>query len=116
MATTTNITTTYAGEFAGKYISAALLSGKTLAEGNITTVPNVKYKQVMKKVATDDIVKNATCDFDDTSTLTLTERILTPEEFQVNLELCKKDFRSDWEAAQMGFSAFDNLPASLQTS
>lgn len=113
MATTTNITTTYAGEFAGKYISAALLSGKTLAEGNITTVPNVKYKQVMKKVATDDIVKNATCDFDDTSTLTLTERILTPEEFQVNLELCKQDFRSDWEAAQMGFSAFDNLPSSF---
>ena len=113
MATTTSITTTYAGEFAGKNISAALLSGKTLAEGNITTVPNVKFKQVMKKVATDDIVKNATCDFDDTSTLTLTERILTPEEFQVNLELCKKDFRSDWEAAQMGFSAFDNLPANF---
>ena len=113
MATTTSITTTYAGEFAGKYISAALLSGKTLAEGNITTVPNVKYKQVMKKVATDDIVKDATCDFSDTSTLTLTERILQPEEFQVNLELCKKDFRSDWEAAQMGFSAFDNLPPSF---
>ena len=111
MATTTSITTTYAGEFAGKYISAALLSGKTLAEGNITTVPNVKYKQVMKKVATDGIVKNATCDFDDTSTLTLTERILQPEEFQVNLELCKKDFRSDWEAVQMGYSAFDNLPS-----
>ena len=113
MATTTSITTTYAGEFAGKYISAALLSGKTLAEGNITVVPNVKYKQVMKKVATDDIVKDATCDFDDTSTLTLTERILTPEEFQVNLELCKKDFRSDWEAAQMGYSAFDNLPSNF---
>ena len=113
MATTTSITTTYAGEFAGKYISAALLSGKTLAEGNITIVPNVKFKQVMKKAATNDIVKNATCDFTDTSTLTLTERILQPEEFQVNLELCKKDFRSDWEAAQMGFSAFDNLPPSF---
>src|SRR5210317_2053576 len=110
MATTTSITTTYAGEFAGKYISAALLSGKTLAEGNITIVPNVKYKQVMKKVATDGIVKDGTCDFTDTSTLTLTERILQPEEFQVNLELCKKDFRSDWEAVQMGYSAFDNLP------
>tara|TARA_Y100001973_G_C5099226_1_gene281743 strand:- start:105 stop:902 length:798 start_codon:yes stop_codon:yes gene_type:complete len=67
----------------------------------------------MKKAATNDIVKNATCDFTDTSTLTLTERILQPEEFQVNLELCKKDFRSDWEAAQMGFSAFDNLPPSF---
>jgi len=113
MATTTSITTTYAGEFAGKYISAALLSGKTLAEGNITVVPNVKYKQVMKKVATDGIVKNAVCDFDPTSTLTLTERILQPEEFQVNLQLCKENFRDDWEAVQMGYSAFDNLPSNF---
>ncbi len=113
MATTTNISSSYAGEFAGKYISAALLSGKTLAEGNITVVPNVKYKQVMKKVATDGIVKNAVCDFDPTSTLTLTERILQPEEFQVNLQLCKENFRDDWEAVQMGYSAFDNLPSNF---
>ena len=113
MATTNNLTTTYAGEFAGKYVSAALLSGKTLAEGNLTIKPNIKYKEVMKKVATNDIVKNASCDFDPTSTLTLTERILTPEEFQVNLQLCKKDFRGDWEAVQMGYSAFDNLPPSF---
>ena len=113
MATTTSITTTYAGEFAGKYISAALLSGKTLADGAITVKPNVKFKEVVKKISTDAIVKDATCDFDPTSTLTLTERILQPEEFQVNLELCKKDFRSDWEAVQMGYSTFDNLPPSF---
>ena len=113
MATTTNITTTYAGEFAGKYIAAALLSGITLDKGLIEIKPNVKYKEVIKKVATDGIVKNATCDFDATSTLTLTERILQPEEFQVNLQLCKKDFRSDWEAIQMGYSVYDNLPASF---
>jgi len=113
MATTTNITTTYAGEFAGKYISAALLSGKTLADGAITVKPNVKFKEVVKKISTDAIVKDATCDFDPTSTLTLTERILQPEEFQVNLELCKKDFRSDWEAVQMGYSAFDQLPSNF---
>ena len=113
MATTTSITTTYAGEFAGKYIAAALLSGITLDKGLIEIKPNVKYKEVIKKVATDGIVKNATCDFDATSTLTLTERILQPEEFQVNLQLCKKDFRSDWEAIQMGYSVYDNLPASF---
>jgi hypothetical protein len=110
MATTTSITTTYAGEFAGKYISAALLSGSTIANGGIEVKPNIKFKEVIKKVATDGIVKNATCDFDATSTVTLTERIITPEEFQVNLQLCKKDFRSDWEAVQMGYSTFDNLP------
>jgi hypothetical protein len=111
MATTTSITSTYAGEFAGKYISAALLSGATLDQGNIDIKPNVKFKEVIKKVATDsNVIKDATCDFTDTATVTLTERILQPEEFQVNLELCKKDFRSDWEAIQMGYSSFDNMP------
>ena len=110
MATTTSITTTYAGEFAGKYIAAALLSAPTLDKGGITIVPNVKFKQVIKRVATDDIIKNATCDFDATSTITLTEKVLQPEEFQVNLQLCKKDFVSDWEAISMGYSAFEVMP------
>lgn len=113
MPTTTSITTTYAGEFAGKYIAAALLSAPTLDKGGITIMPNVKYKQVIKRVATDGIIKNATCDFDPTSTITLTERILQPESFQVNLQLCKTDFRSDWDAIQMGYSAFDVLPKSF---
>jgi hypothetical protein len=110
MATTTSITTSYAGEFAGKYISAALLSASTIENGGIEVKPNVKYKEVIKKLATDAIQKDATCDFTATSTVTLTEAILQPEEFQVNLQLCKKDFKSDWEAVQMGYSAFDNLP------
>jgi hypothetical protein len=113
MATTVNVSTSYAGEFAGKYIAAALLSAPTLEQGGITIVPNVKYKQVIKKVATNDILKNATCDFDATSTITLTERILQPEEFQVNLQLCRSTFRSDWDAVQMGYSAFDTLPKSF---
>ena len=110
MPTTTSITTTYAGESAGKYIAAALLSAPTLDKGGITIMPNVKFKQVIKKVSTDGIIKNATCDFDPTSTITLTERVLQPESFQVNLQLCKSDFRSDWDAISMGYSAFDVLP------
>jgi len=113
MPTTTSITTTYAGEFSGKYIAAALLSAPTLEKGGMTIMPNVKYKQVIKRVATDDIIKNATCDYDPTSTITLTERVLQPESFQVNLTLCKSDFRSDWDAIQMGYSAFDVLPKSF---
>ena len=110
MATTTSITTTYAGEFAGKYVAAALLSANTIEQGLITVKPNVKYKEVLKKLNVNDIVKDATCDFTATSTVTLTERILTPVELQVNLQLCKKDFHSDWEAIQMGYSAHDQLP------
>lgn len=113
MATTTSITTTYAGEFAGKYVSAALLSADTIEGGGITIKPNVKYKEVLKTVNLDAITKDATCDFSDTSTLTLAEKVLTPKQLQVNLELCKNDFRSDWEAIEMGYSAFDSLPANF---
>ena len=113
MATTTSITTSYAGEFAGEYIAAALLSGVTLSQGGVSIKPNIKFKEVIKKLSLDSILKDASCDFDPTSNITLTERILQPEEFQVNLQLCKKDFRQDWEANSMGFSQYDNLPGNF---
>jgi hypothetical protein len=113
MATTTSITTSYSGEFSKKYISAALLSASTIENGGIEVMPNVKYKSVIQRLATDAIVKDATCAFDATSTVTLTERVITPEEFQVNLELCKKDFASTWQSIEMGMSAFETLPKSF---
>jgi hypothetical protein len=101
----------YAGEFAGKYLAAALLSADTLDKGTITILPNVKYKAAMKVGSFANLVRSADCDFDSTtSSLTLTEKVLTPTELQVNLQICKKQLHSDWEAAQMGFSAFDELP------
>ena len=111
MATTTTINSSYTGEFAGKYIAAALLSANTIDKGGIEVMPNIKFKSTMKTVSTDaNVIKNADCDFDPTATVTLNERVIQPEEFQVNLQFCKKDFRSDWEAQQMGISAYDNLP------
>ena len=101
----------YAGEFAGKYIAASLLTAKTLDDAAISILPNIKYKAAMKVGAFSNLVRSADCDFDSsTSGLTLTEKVLTPTELQVNLQICKKELHSDWEAAQMGFSAFDNLP------
>ena len=101
----------YAGEFAGKYIAASLLTAKTLDDAAITILPNIKYKAAMKVGAFSNLVRSADCDFDSsTSGLTLTEKVLTPTELQVNLQICKKELHADWEAAQMGFSAFDNLP------
>jgi len=104
------ITSTYAGEFAGKYIAAALLSGSTLDNGGIEVMPNVKYKEVVQKVATSGLITDSSCDFTNAGNVTLTERIIQPEEFQVNLELCKTPFIANWGAQSMGYSAFDQLP------
>ena len=104
------ITSTYAGEFAGKYIAAALLSGSTIDNGGIEIMPNVKYKEVIQKVDTSGLIVDSSCDFTNTGNVTLTERIIQPEEFQVNLELCKTPFIANWGAQSMGYSAFDQLP------
>ena len=105
------ITSSYSGEFAGRYLAAALLSADTLDSGTVTILPNVKYKAAMKVGSFGSLVRSADCDFDSsTSTMTLTEKVLTPAELQVNLQICKKELHADWEAAQMGFSAYSELP------
>ena len=110
LATTTSISTTYAGESAGEYIAAALLSASTIDDGGLTVKANIAFKEVIKKLATSAIVQSAGCDFDPTSTVTLTERIITPVELQVNLQLCKYDFVNDWEAQSMGYGLGQTLP------
>ena len=106
---------TYAGEFAGKYISAALLSAPTIDQGGVTVMPNIKYKEVLQNLSTSALLADATCDFQtDGSTVTLTEKVLSVEDFQVNMQLCKSQFHSNWQAAEMGFSSFDELPKSFE--
>lgn len=108
------ITTTYAGQFASRYISAALLSPSTIDNGGVTVLPNVKFKEVLQNVATSTLLANATCDFDAAgSTVTLTEKILTTNDLQVNMQLCKSQFFNTWQSAEMGASQFSDLPKSF---
>lgn len=99
MPTTTSLTTTYAGELAGEIVAKALVSN--VSTQYVTMKPNVPYKSVVRKI--DDTVTFAagTCDFTPTGTITLTERILTLEEFQVQRQICKKDFFTDWSTADV---------------
>ena len=102
--------TTYSGEAAAGYIAAALLSANTLDKKYVSIMPNVKYKSVIQKLATAGIVQDASCDFTTSGSVTISEQILTPKELQVNLQLCKQEFVASWEALQLGFSAFDEIP------
>jgi hypothetical protein len=92
------------------FISQALLGANTLSQGGMVIKPNIKYKEVVKRLDTTSLLADATCDFTATDTITQVERVIEPKELQVNLQLCKKDFRSDWDAITMGFSVHDNLP------
>ena len=105
-----SVTSTYAGEAASGYIAAALLSANTLDKKLVTVMPNVKYKSVIQKLDVSGIVQDASCDFTTSGSVAITEQVLTPKELQVNLLLCKQEFVDSWEALQLGFSAFDEIP------
>ena len=105
-----SVTSTYAGEAASGYIAAALLSANTLDKKLVTIMPNVKYKSVIQKLDVSGIVQDASCDFTTSGSVAITEQVLTPKELQVNLLLCKQEFVDSWEALQLGFSAFDEIP------
>lgn len=107
------ITTSYAGQWAGKYVSAALLSAPTIEGGGVTVMPNVKYKAVIQRLETTDFLKDASCDFTPVGTVDLTERVLQVKDLQVNMTFCKSEFHSTWQSIEMGYSSFDTLPKSF---
>jgi len=107
---TSPATPTYAGEAAAGYIAAALLSANTLDKKLVTIMPNVKYRSVIQKLALSNLIQDASCDFTSVASASLSERYITPDEFQVNLQICKQTFVQSWQAMQLGFSAFDEIP------
>ena len=89
----------YNGTHAGAYVSAALKTADSLEY--MTIRDSVNHKEVINKVAGADLVKDATCAFNENSaTLTLTESVLFVEPFQVNLDVCKSTMLADWSYAQ----------------
>ena len=107
-----NVTSNYSGKSAGFYISAALKEAKSL--DFLTTIENIKYKSNIQRQAGSSVVRDATCDFTDHGTLALTEKVLEPKNLQINLDLCKKNLLSSWEAMEMRAGAGAPPPPSFE--
>lgn len=102
----TNLTTTYAGKLALPYFSPALLQLNSLSNGALTVKQNILGKAVVKHGLVTGGLQGETCDWNDPSTITLTERILDPKAFEIKSNICKTDFLADWEVENMGPSAW----------
>ncbi len=103
------LTSNYAGKAAGFYISAALKEATSLE--HLTVLQNIKFKENIQKMAGSSLVRNADCNFTNHGNLALTESILTPKNLQINMEICKLDLLSGWEAEQMKAGAWNrNAP------
>ena len=98
LATTETVSANYAGDDAGRFISAALLSATSIENGAVEVVEGIKYKWNVPNVNLSGIVQNATCDFTPLGTVTIADRVLTLEEFEVNLQLCVKTYYPLWDS------------------
>jgi len=101
MANPLNPTSTYAGDLALPYIHAAVISAPTLHGGNITLLDGIRYKAIIPRMSfgtgADSLIKGGACDFDVTATTTLEETSLDITDQMVNLQLCKREFRTWWQ-------------------
>ena len=97
MATTETVSSNYAGEAASQFFSGVLKSPTTIANGGVSPMGGIKYKQNLPKVDLSGIIADSTCDFTDVGTITRSERVLTVEEFEVNLQLCKSTYRPTFD-------------------
>ena len=117
MATPTgqSLTGNFAGEKASGYLYPAILAANTIGSGIVTTHENVKYKLNVRNLATTGFLANATCGFQSTGEVALSDVVLEPKELQVNIELCKANFRTQWESLEMrGAITGQEIPASFQ--
>ena len=114
LATTESVSGNYAGELAAPYVAAALLAGNTLSQNAIRIIENVKYQTSLRSMKLDSILDAANCDWDPVGTVTVADRLLTPTELQVNLQLCKKTYVSQWESTQMAAGRLNQeIPANF---
>ena len=114
MATTTNVSSNYAGKVAGEIIGAAFKEGSTLALGVLTVAENVNYKMNLRKILYADGTVNYSCGHAPAGTITLSEKVIEPKKVKNDVSVCKEDFRQTWSEDSIGASASNpNAPADI---
>ena len=93
--------TTYAGEQALPYVTAAVKSNDTIAKGYVRQMDGLTSKAVISSLVTSDPIVAAGCDFSDGGTTTLGERVLTVTDLKVNREVCRKTLYPTWVGKNM---------------
>ena len=109
---TVNPATTYAGEQALPYVTAAVKSNDTIAKGYVRQMDGLTSKAVISSLVTTDPIVGAACAFSDAGTTTLGERVLTVTDLKVNREVCRKTLYPTWVGKNMTQNG--NLPQSFE--
>ena len=105
MATTTTVSSNYAGRDAGVIIGQAFKTIDTIEKNAVTIAENVNYKLSLRKIAYTDGTTAYTCGFAPAGTIVLNENLIEPFKFKNDFDVCKEDFRATWSDGIMGGSA-----------
>lgn len=105
MATTTTVSSNYAGRDAGMIIGQAFKTIDTIEKNAVTIAENVNYKLSLRKIAYTDGTTAYTCGFAPAGTIVLNENLIEPFKFKNDFDVCKEDFRATWSDGIMGGGA-----------
>ena len=87
------------GKAAGFFISAALKEATSLEY--LTMIENIKYKSNVQTMAGSNLVVDNACNYVSAGNLALEEKTLEPKRLMLNLDICKEELATSWEALQM---------------
>jgi len=114
MATTTTVSSNYAGKEAGAIIGASFKEADTLRLGLISVSENVNYKMNLRRLRYTDGTTDYSCGFTPAGAIVLNEKQLVIEKLMNPIQVCKEDFRQTWSEDSMGASASNpNAPADI---
>ena len=112
MATTTTVSSNYAGRDAGMIIGQAFKTIDTIEKNAVTIAENVNFKLSLRKIAYTDGTTAYTCGFAPAGTIVLNENTIEPFKFKNDFDVCKEDFRQTWSDGIMGAGAANSTAPS----
>lgn len=108
MATTVVSQSNYSGREAGAIIGKMFKEANTLSNNLVTVIENVNYKLNLRKIELTGGRRAYTCGFVPAGSITLSEKVLEPTKMKDDFEVCKEDFRNQWNDGDLGASAWND--------
>ena len=105
--------TSYAGKLALPYVTAAVKTPDTIANGYVRVIDGLNKSGRITNVGITDPVQSASnCSFQDGSNSSLTEQVVTLTDMKVNEEICRGTIFPTWIGENMDRNG--NLPGTFQ--
>ena len=108
MPTTVTSTSNYAGREAGAIVGKMFKEANTLSNNLVTVFENVNYKLNLRQIELTGGRRAYTCGFVPAGSITLSDKVLEPIKMKDDFQICKEDFRNQWNDGDLGASAWND--------